>query len=474
MTTQPPTTDVDSSLQQPVSSDTAIASVVVDPARSRTRQIFDVAILVVVTIIMSTLINAFSGEKLLFLEKEQLHLSPGQIGTLNILTALPAYLQPFMGAWSDLFPLFGYRRRSYYVIAALIEALGFLGLAVLHQYHYAVIAALIVVFGTGSVLLWVMVNAVMVVIGNQTGTFARLQSLRLFIPYILIFTYLAHLGGYVTQHWSYYSCFMVATFLSLLRAPFALLIYEKRVTSTRHAQETEAEHRARLAAKQAERARTAEALRKAAASPGLWAMVGFVFYLIITPGVYTAQIYYETDVLHFSKQFIGELGRYTSLGAMLGILLFGAASKKLPVRAMVWGAWIIDCISYPILMYLHDPTSAMIVQFSGALIGIIYTLCLWTLAARACTPGIEGTVYGLVLAEISLGSTLSEKIGGTLYDYFGPMNPTHHYSITHGWIWAVWIGLFFTLIAVVFIPFLPAWAKSNEPLHGSVEPEGAT
>ncbi|HLV80702.1 MAG TPA: hypothetical protein VKT32_10485, partial [Chthonomonadaceae bacterium] len=87
--------------------------------------------------------------------------------------------------------------------------------------------------------------------------------------------------------------------------------------------------------------------------------------------------------------------------------------------------------------------------------------------------GIEGTVYGLVLAAISLGGTLSEKIGGTLYDYFGPMNHVHHYSITHGWVWAVWIGLIFTLIAVVFIPFLPAWTKSNEPLHGSVEPEGA-
>ncbi|HZT42581.1 MAG TPA: MFS transporter [Chthonomonadaceae bacterium] len=474
MTAQPPASDIDSDLQPSVRMETTVASIPGEQARSQTRQVIDVVILVAVTVIITALIGVFSGEKLLFLEKEQLHLSPGQIGTLNILAALPAYLQPFMGAWSDLFPLFGYRRRSYYVIAALVETLGFLGLAVLHPYHYAAVVGLILVYGAGGTLLWVMVNAVMVAVGNQTGTLPRLQSVRLFIPYILFIAFAASLSGYVTQYWSYYSCFMVAALLSFFRAPFALLIDEKRMTGARHAHETDEEHRARLAAKQAERARTAEALRKAAATPGLWAMVGFVFYLILTPGVYTAQIFYETDVLHFSKQFIGELGRYLYIGALLGVLLFGATSKRLPVRAMVWGAWIIDCVSYPILLYLHDPTSAKIVQLSTGFIGALYTLGLWTLAAHASPPGIEGTVYGLVLGAISLGGTLSEKIGGTLYDYFGPMNTAHHYSIAHGWVWAVWFGLIFTLIAVVFIPFLPDWTKSNEPIHASVEPEGGT
>jgi hypothetical protein len=70
-----------------------------------------------------------------------------------------------------------------------------------------------------------------------------------------------------------------------------------------------------------------------------------------------------------------------------------------------------------------------------------------------------------VLAAIALGGTLSEKLGAFLYDFFGPANTAHGYSITHGWNYALWIGFGFTVLAAVFIPFLPAWARSNEPLR---------
>jgi hypothetical protein len=434
-------------------------------ARFQADPLWRVALLIIVSVSFGSLLGAFTGQKVTFLFKEELHLSVSEVGTLGILLGIPAYLQFFMGAWADLRPLFGYHRRSYYVLACLLEIAGFLGLAFLHQYQYAMVACLLLVTGAGGVLLGVVFNAVMVTVGNPTGSFGSLQSLARFVPIVLSIVYVSGLSGRVLEHWSYRHSFLMAALLCLLRIPVALLIDEKRVARRYRADETKEERKRRLDARQADRERTARALRQAAATPGLWAMVAFIFYLILTPGIFTAETYYMKDVLHLSKQFIGDLAKWRAGGVLIALIAFGLASRRLPVRSLVWGAWIMDCVSYPALLLLHNGPSAQWVSLLSVLIGTLYGLCLTTLAARACPRGIEGTVYGLVMASIALGGTLSEKFGGILYDYFGPLNTTHHYTITHGWVWALWIGFGFTVIAAVFIPFLPAWARSSAPLR---------
>ena len=171
-------------------------------------------------------------------------------------------------------------------------------------------------------------------------------------------------------------------------------------------------------------------------------------------------------MLHFSKQFLGSLARPGAAGAAAGLLLFAFASKRLPVRSLVWGAYFMDCGLYLSSMLLRDHTTAIIVAFLSSFLGIIYNLCLYTLAARACPPKIEGAVYGLVISAISLAGALGENMGAQIYDHFGPH--THH-SITHGWFTLLWCGLAITVATAVFIPFLPAWAKSKEPLRPKAE-----
>ena len=92
-------------------------------------------------------------------------------------------------------------------------------------------------------------------------------------------------------------------------------------------------------------------------------------------------------------------------------------------------------------------------------------ICLFACSARICPAGAEGTVYGLVLTAISSTYLVSEKFGSALYDYFGPSNKGAHYTIAHGWYATLWFGLGFCLLACLFIPFLPAWTRSREPLR---------
>lgn len=414
---------------------------------------------------------AFTYEKLIFLYKEQLGLSPGGVGTLGIIVGIPSYLQPLMGAFSDLNPLAGYHRRSYFVLGGLLGALGFLLLALvphyLAHYSYAAVVALVIIGSAGAILVTVMLNAVLVVVGNATGTFGQLQTLLYLVSYGWALAYTSNLRGYVTQHWSYERAFEAAALTLLAMTFLVCLIPETRRVGTGPAALDPEETARRKAARDAERRQTMATLRSAAKSPGLWVLVAFIFYLIVTPGTNTVQLYYEADALHLSKQFIGSLFKWTSAGVLAALFLYGTTVKWLSARTLVWGAWLMDCAAYLLLLNIHNAPTAEIISLFVALSGTIYGLCLYTLAGRACPVGAEGVVYGLVLSAIALGGTLGEKLGGTLYDAFGPTNPAHHYSVTHGWTSMLWFGFGFTVIAAGFIPFLPAWAKSNERLSAA-------
>lgn len=400
-------------------------------------------------------LGAITGNKQLFLYKEVLGLSAGAVGTLALIINIPAYLQPFMGGVSDLFPLFGWHRRSYFILAAGVQSLGYFGLMTLHQYHYATIACLLIVAGTGGAMAGVLINAAMVSVGNRTNTFGPLQTVYQFTPLVLALVYTGKLDGQVTQHWGYPHTFFVAGLVSLAFAPLALLIDDRRVSAGRATPEETA---ARKAAKERQRAQTAEALTEAARTPGIWAITAFLFYLNVTPLLLTASVYYETDVLKLSKGFIGRLDSWMAAGSLVGLLAFGAVSRRLPIRALVWGAIVSDCAIYLVAMTMHDALSVHIAQFLWSFMAIFLMVCLNTLAARACPPKIEGTVYGLMQAAMALSLVLCDKFGSTLYDYFGPAN---HHSITHGWFCALWFGFGFTVLAVFFVPFLPAWTKEN-------------
>ena len=208
------------------------------------------------------MLSAVTANKQLFLYKDTLHLSASGVGTLLILINLPAYLQPFMGGLSDLYPLGGWHRRPYFALAAVVQALGYWGLMALHQYHYAALVCLLIVAGAGGALAGVLVNAAMVSVGNRTGSFGVLQTLFQFTPLVLSLAYTARLDGEVTASWSYHHTFWVAALLSLALLPLTFLLEDRQVTGPRRATPEQTE------ARRAERAQTAAALREAAANAG--------------------------------------------------------------------------------------------------------------------------------------------------------------------------------------------------------------
>src|SRR5207253_1877690 len=106
-------------------------------------------------------------------------------------------------------------------------------------YHYATVATLLLLYASGGVITAVTFSAVMVAVGNRTGTFGRLQTLALFVPLVLQVLWTGHLGGYVAQHWSYPHTFTVAALLTLLHAPLIFLMEDGPTGAARRGRASE-------------------------------------------------------------------------------------------------------------------------------------------------------------------------------------------------------------------------------------------
>src|SRR5882724_6938293 len=71
---------------------------------------------------------------LTFLFKETLHLSAGQTADFFAITIIPWLIKPVYGLLSDFVPLFGWRRKSYFLLMSGLAAAAGLTLGLLTTY----------------------------------------------------------------------------------------------------------------------------------------------------------------------------------------------------------------------------------------------------------------------------------------------------------------------------------------------------
>ena len=415
--------------------------------------------------ICATFVTIFSTEKLSYLYKERLSLAATASATLGVIVYSAQYARPAFGALSDFVPLFGYHRRSYLALASLLSAAAFLALALAHHYAYTMVLCLVAQAVAGVTIGAIVVDAVFVRIGNATRQVQRLQTLQISLPSVLLLLFGARLSGYVTQHWSYRDCFLATAYSALAMLPLLLLIDERRVTRVPLLDETKEAQAQRWRDQRADRESTWRALRSEIGTSGFWVIVAFVLYVWLTPTSSTALFYYEVDHLRFTKQLIGNLNAYSNAGYLGGYLLFGLFASHLPMRTIVWGIVATFALSGIPAFFLHDALSAKIIFALSGLISSPGSLGVATLGARACPPRAEAIVYAIVLAAADLGSTCSDVIGSSIYTLF-----SHGHHLTRGYYALNTAALIYILPAALFIPFMPAWARSRqipEPIRPS-------
>jgi len=365
------------------------------------------------------------NQPITFALKEQFGYSATQVAALFSLTTIPWLLKPAYGLLSDFVPLFGWRRKSYFLLMSGLASAAGLALSLLPTYTPLHIAFLFTLMGLGLAFTDVLTDALMVENGKVmglTGGFQAVQWAAIDTAFIVV----GLAGGMLAAHGSLHLTFFLAALFPLLSLTLALTMI----------------HEPRVMVEAGQCRATWTAMRSAFRSRELWIVAGFILFWTFSPSIGTPLYYYQTDTLHFSQQFIGTLTSLASAAGVVGALLYGGFSRSLPLKWLLNGAIGVGVLSTLAYLVYRGPTSAILIDLSFGCIGRIATLAFLDLAARACPKQAEGTFFALLMSLYNAGVQGAAIIGGWLYD-------------TLGYTPLILISAVFTALCWGIVPLLP-------------------
>src|SRR5438034_11762849 len=105
-------------------------------------------------------------------------MSPSQVGKFGTIILLPWVIKPLYGMISDSFPLFGTRRKSYFLVTSALATLAGIALGVVGEPTYWKLAVFMLIMGLGIAFPDVLTDAMMVENGNPIGLTCPIQSIQ--------------------------------------------------------------------------------------------------------------------------------------------------------------------------------------------------------------------------------------------------------------------------------------------------------
>ena len=355
--------------------------------------------------------------------------TPLQITAYLTLFNLPWIIKPLYGLVSDFIPLFGYRRKSYLLVANAAATCGFLLVTQLTVPDRLVFALMLTAYAMA--ISSTLCGAVLVENGQrlkESGTFINQQWLW----YNIAAMTAAILGGQLVQNLAPTSALHTAAAL-VSCAPLLVifgtvfLIPEKKarmnIQGMKH---------------------TFEGLSNAFRRRHLWIIAGFIFLYYFSPGLSTPLYFIMTDDLKFSQAYIGFLGSLAGAGWVAGAFLHRWYLKKLTLKKLLNVSIAIGTLASLAFLFFWNEATAAIISFSSGLAAMIATVATLTLAADYCPRRAEGFAFAVLMSIINLATALADNLGSYLFtDVF-------HRNLSP----LVVLSAAFTAFAFVLVPLL--------------------
>ncbi|MDX2239628.1 MAG: folate/biopterin family MFS transporter [Leptolyngbyaceae cyanobacterium bins.302] len=349
-----------------------------------------------------------------FFLKDELGLSPAEVSALVGVAALPWMVKPLFGFISDGLPIFGYRRRPYLILSGLLGALSWIALATI--VHSAWGAMLAIALGSLSVAFSdVIVDSLVVERARveSVGDAGSLQSLC-WGTSALGGLLTAYFSGSLLEHFSTRTVFAITATFPLIIAFIPWLIAELKVT-----EKTEwAIVNTQL-----------KQLWKAVSQKSIWLPTAFLFLWQATPTAESAFFFFTTNELHFEPEFLGRVRLVTSVAALVGVWMFQRFLKNVPFRTIFgWSTVISAVLGLSTLLLVTHANRALGISdkwFSLGdnlvltVMGQIAFMPVLVLAARLCPPGVEATLFALLMSVVNLAGLVSYETGALLMHWFG-------------------------------------------------------
>jgi predicted MFS family arabinose efflux permease len=389
-------------------------------------------------------IGGLISQPLNYYLKEVQGFTPLQITGFVTVFNLPWIIKPVYGLISDFVPLFGYRRKSYLIIANIAAVAGYYWVTRLVAPNDLLIALMLTAYAMA--ISSTLCGAVLVENGqrlHESGTFVNQQWLWFNIASMAA----AVGGGQLVEHLAPASALHVAAGIVAV-APLAVIVGTLVLIREQ-----------RMPANVAGMKDTLRGLVKAFRRRQLWIVAGFIFLYYFSPGLSTPLYFHMTDELKFSQAYIGILGSVAAGGWIAAALLYRWFFEGLTLKQMLNLSIALGTVTTAAFLLLSNEAAAAIINFCAGFSAMLATVATLTLAADYCPPRAEGFSFAVLMSIINLANTLADNAGSFLYShvFYSHLPPL------------VVMSAAFTAFAFVLVPLLRLGDKrQGEPAVDAV------
>jgi len=393
-----------------------------------------------------------------FFLKDDLALSPSQMGALIGVAAIPWVIKPAFGFLSDGLPIFGYRRRPYLILSGILGVLAWLALATVVENAWQATAAILL--GSLSVTISDVIVDSLVVERARKESFTQSGSLQSLTWGISALGGLitAYLGGWLLAHLGTRPVFALTAIFPLIASAMAFLITEEKIKDNDDTQSTP---------KVKEQIGQ---LWSAIRQKSILLPTAFIFLWQATPSADSAFFYFTTNELGFEPEFLGRVRLVTSLASILGIWVYQRFLKAISFRLILgWSTVISALLGMTTLLLVTHTNRALGIDdhwfsLGDSLIltvmGQIAFLPVLILSARLCPVGIEASLFALLMSIWNMSGLVSQEIGALL---------THWLGVTETNFDNLWLLVVITNLSTLLPLPLIKWLPSTDPQSQEVK-----
>ena len=343
-------------------------------------------------------------------------ITPTQMMALQGVVGLPWTIKVLYGFVSDAFPICGYQRVPYIVLSMVANFFTWIGLSMIRTPHILVVGTLMTISSMTMCVTDVMVDSILVYIAreekeDQKGTVQSYAWGARFLGGMVA----ALFGGLAYEHVGHMGVFIIQSCIPLIMLFSSFLLREAPVENV---------HEGRSRVK-----KTVQTLWGAIKNPGIYKPALFIFIINCTPEYGGAMTFFYEKQLKFTANNFAMLDIVSYVCALLSTVVYrkylrGIPFKKIFLFALV-SAFLLENTLLLLVTHVNramgisDVVFATVERVVLTFVNEFILLPMVVLGARLCPPGVEGSLYAILMSISKMAGVLGSWSGGLITDTLG-------------------------------------------------------
>ena len=369
-------------------------------------------------------LSSFSNLAITFYFKDHLNLSPSQSALIQSILSFPHILKPFFGFISDIFPFFGYKRKSYLIFNSIIILISWMLLSFLDLSLYSTVGILLIK-SISKTFLNACTSAVLVEISKNKKhekDEKKLEKFNTSIIYINLGTILSSTTrGIALEYLSNQVMFFISGVMSSMDIIAGIMYQEKKI-KIKECGDYDMEQKDNIGDFDYNKKGSCKKLLDIIKRREIILLSIYMLVMTLVPSYYESSFYYLSDKKGFTKRNFGHLTIILMVLFLVNSIInknyLNKYSKKKVIIYMTIISFLFSSLYH---IYIYLDLNAKIIVFVGVSLYISFKSLsvkpIFNLAFLACPKGYEGTIMGLFYSLRDFGDTCASLMGSWMAYY---------------------------------------------------------